>query len=224
MNKTHFLIVAICILFPFFGNAQTIETINKPILKELDEVAPFSEGLAAVRKGERWGFIDKTGELVIDFRDDVVWDKNAVSDRKDIRAIRYPQFKNGLCPIQQIKDEGIAYYGFMDAQGQIVVQPEYLNVTGFKDGKAIGIFCRRTFRGKNSFQLNIYEYTFTEVILNTKGEIVWPIKKREGISMAKKRYEMPELTASLISSNLIAIKTKGNHFEICNVNALNQRP
>lgn len=59
--------------FPFVMGAQTLETINDPTvkIKELDEVGPFSEGLAAVRKDGKWGFIDQEGNLVIDL--EVVW-------------------------------------------------------------------------------------------------------------------------------------------------------
>lgn len=211
---------------PFVMGAQTLETINDSTIKikELTEVGPFSEGLAAVRKGDKWGFIDQKGNLAIDFRGDVVWDQNADESRSDIKGIRYPKFKNGLCIIQEIKDEGIPYYGFMDTQGQIVIEPEYLNVTGFKEDRAIGIYCRRTFRGKNNFQLNIYEYAFTEVVLNTKGEIIWPIGKREDISMAKRRYQMPELTASFISPDLMLIKAGDNDFQISDISAQIQKP
>ena len=212
--------------FPFVMGAQTLETINDPTvkIKELDEVGPFSEGLAAVRKDGKWGFIDQEGNLVIDFRDDVVWNQNAEESQGDIKAIRYPKFKNGLCAIQEIKDEGIPYYGFMDTQGKIVIEPEYLNVTGFEDDRAIGIYCRRTFRGKNNFQLNIYEYAFTEVILNTQGEIIWPISKRENISMIKRRYQTPNLTASFISPDLILVKTGDNDFHISNISEQIQKP
>src|SRR5690606_9088131 len=205
--------------FPIVLGAQTLETINDLTvkIKGLDEVGPFSEGLAAVRKDGKWGFIDQAGNLVIDFRDNVVWNQNAEESQGDIKAIRYPKFKNGLCAIQEIKDGGIPFYGFMDTQGKIVIVPEYLNVTGFKDDRAIGVYCRRTFRGKNDFQLDIYEYAFTEVVLNTQGEIIWPIGKRENISMIKKRYQTPHLTASFISPDLILVKTGKNDFQICNI-------
>ncbi|AEM69510.1 KWG Leptospira repeat protein [Allomuricauda ruestringensis DSM 13258] len=211
---------------PFLMGAQTLETINDPTIKikELTEVGPFSEGLAAVRKDGKWGFIDKEGNLAIDFREDLVWDQNADESRSDVKGIKYPEFKNGLCAIQEIKDEGIPYYGFMDTQGNIVIEPEYLNVTGFKDDRAIGIYCRRTFRGKNNFQLNIYEYAFTEVVLNTQGEIIWPISKRENISMTKRRYQTPNLTASFISSDLILVKTGDNDFQISNISEQIQKP
>ena len=36
-------------------------------LKGIDEIAPFSEGLAAVRQGWKWGFINEESMLVINF-------------------------------------------------------------------------------------------------------------------------------------------------------------
>ncbi|MEC3965169.1 WG repeat-containing protein [Flagellimonas halotolerans] len=211
---------------PFLMGAQTLETINDPTIKikELTEVGPFSEGLAAVRKDGKWGFIDMEGNLAVDFRDDVVWNQNADESRNDIKGIKYPKFKNGLCAIQMIKDEGIPYYGFMNTQGKVAIEPEYLNVTGFKDDRAIGIYCRRTFRGKNDFQLNIYDYALTEVVLNNMGEIIWPISKREDISMSKRRYQTPNMAASFISSDLILIKTGDNDLQICKISEQTQKP
>ncbi|MGB5820736.1 MAG: WG repeat-containing protein [Saonia sp.] len=212
------VVFAVLLLLPYPGISQTMKEINKPTISALDEVAPFSEGLAAVRKGNQWGFIDKTGKLVIDFRNDVVWNKNADTTRTDVKGIRYPQFKNGLCPIQETKEDGILQYGFMAANGQIVIKPEYLNITEFEDGKAVGIYCKTTFRGKNNFQLNIYDYSFTEVVVNTGGEILWPIGDREGILMTKRRYEIPELRAILISKNLLAVRGKDSHWQIRKIN------
>lgn len=224
--RLKYLAGMVFLAFPFSMGAQTLETMNEPMVKmsKLDEVGPFSEGLAAVRKDGKWGFIDEDGNLVIEFRNDVVWNQNADESQGDIKAIRYPKFKNGLCAIQEIKDEGIPYYGFMDTQGNIVVEPEYLNVTAFEDGRAIGVYCRRTFRGKNDFQLNIYDYAFTEVVLNTKGEIIWPISKREDISMAKRQYQMPELKASFIAPDLMLVKTGNNDFQISNISTQIQKP
>lgn len=38
---------------------------NENKLLEYDEVCPYSEGRAAVRKGEFWGYVDENGKLVI---------------------------------------------------------------------------------------------------------------------------------------------------------------
>lgn len=37
---------------------------NENNVLEYDEVCPYSEGRAAVRKGEFWGYVDENGKLV----------------------------------------------------------------------------------------------------------------------------------------------------------------
>ena len=44
------------------------------IKPQFDEVGSFSEGLAAVRIGENWGFINKAGEVVIKLQFDKATD------------------------------------------------------------------------------------------------------------------------------------------------------
>ena len=106
-------------------------------LKDIDQVTPFSEGLAAVRLGNQWGFINEKGDLVIDFRDDLVWNKFADSERKDIEGIRYPVFKNGLCMIREmLEEEEIYVYGFIDKTGVFVLEPIYDKAKKFQFGLA----------------------------------------------------------------------------------------
>jgi hypothetical protein len=183
-------------------------------LKDLDEVTPFSEGLAAVRVGNQWGFINEAGDLVIDFRDDLVWNKFADKERKGIEGVRYPRFRDGLCMIREmLEEEEIYVYGFIDKTGTVKIKPEYLNVTEFNQGYALGILMTKTFRGKNNFQLNIYDYKFSEVILDQKGDIMRLLAKRDNILMSKRRYELPELHAKMLSKNLAAVK-KGDNWEL----------
>ena len=183
-------------------------------LKDIDQVAPFSEGLAAVRVGNQWGFINENGDLVIDFRDDLVWNKFADTDKEDIEGIRYPVFKDGLCMIREmLEEEEIYVYGFIDKTGATKIKPEYLNVTEFDQGYAIGILMTKTFRGKNNFQLNIYDYKFSEVILDQKGDIMRLLAQRDNILMSKRRYELPDLRAKLLSRTLVAIM-KGDNWEL----------
>lgn len=183
-------------------------------LKDIDEVAPFSEGLAAVRVGNQWGFINEQGDLVIDFRDDLVWNKLANTEKADIEGIRYPVFKDGLCMIKEmLEEEEIYVYGFIDKTGVTKIKPEYLNVTEFDQGYAVGILMTKTFRGKNNFQLNIYDYKFSEVIVDQKGDIMRLLAKRDNIQMSKRRYELPDLRAKLLSKTLAAVK-KGDNWEL----------
>jgi len=185
------------------------------VLEELDVIAPYSEGLAAVKKGDKWGFIDEKGNLVIDFRDDVVWNEKAIESNTDITGIRYPEFKNGRCLIRELlKDEEIYVYGFMDTSGNTVIKPEYLNVTQFDQGYAIGILMTKTLRGKNEFQLDIFQYRFSEVILDSFGEVMQLITLRDHIQMSKKRYKLPALRARLINPGLLMVMNEKNKWEV----------
>ncbi|MBT2161606.1 WG repeat-containing protein [Zobellia barbeyronii] len=207
-------IISFLLSIPILGISQSVEDINKPIVGELDQIEPFSEGLAAVKKGSQWGFIDEDGQLVIGFRGDLVWNKTPNTNNFGIEGIESPKFKDGLCAVKTIKEDGIARYGFMDKKGNIVVPTDFLNVSQFSDGVAVGIYESKELRGKNSFQLKIYDYDFTEVVVNQAGEMLWPIQERQDIVMSKKLYKLPELQARLISKNLLAVKDKTNTWKI----------
>ena len=217
MKRTS-IYLAILIGFPGLVWAQSIKDINVPTVKDLDQVTEFHEGLAAVRKGANWGFIDQSGKLVIEFRDDLVWSENPVAGSKGVRGMAYPRFSEGRCPVRVFKEDEpeIPFYGFIDKAGKTVIQPDFLNITEFRDGIALGIFFKKTFRGKNNFQLNIYDYSFTEVVINTAGEMIWPLAERENIMMEARRYQTPALLARILSPDLIAVETETapRHWEI----------
>ncbi len=208
------LLLAVFIGLPFMGISQLLVTDNKPILDGLDEVAPFSEGLAAVRKGNQWGFIDKAGQLVIYFREDVVWNQNPDTTKQGVESIGHPQFREGLCMVKELTNEGIPLYGFIDIHGKQVIKPEFVNITHFENNHAVGIYARKTSRGKNEFQLDIYDYSFTEVLVNKEGEMVWPVQERTHIIMSKKRFKLPELRTKILSDNLLAVKDKNDKWQI----------
>ncbi|MGI9547389.1 MAG: WG repeat-containing protein [Flavobacteriaceae bacterium] len=206
-----FLMIFVFVLSPLLVNSQSLDIV--------DEITPFSEGLAAVRMGEKWGFVDSDGKLVIDFRDDLVWNKEVNARANDVTGIPYPIFKNGRCMIKQsLEDEGITVYGFINTEGETVIPPEYLNVTEFGQDYAVGILLTKTFRGQNKFQLNIYEYKFSEVILDISGDIMLLIAQRDNILMDKRRYELPGLTGKYLSKNLMAVKTNKNTWELRKIN------
>lgn len=199
---------------PVMAGAQSIQDINRPTLGDLDEVTRFHEGLAAVRKGSMWGFIDSNGQLAIDFRDDLVWQREPDPKALGVGSIPYPRFSDGRCPVMASGEDGIPLYGFIDTEGRVVIEPEFLNVSEFRNGRAVGIYYKKTFRGKNNFQLNIYDHTFTEVVLNKAGEMVWPLEERQNILMNPRRYETPEIQARIIENGLIAVKSDQARWEI----------
>lgn len=208
MKHIHLLFTFI-LIFPLLTVSQT--------LTEIDEIAPFSEGLAAVRKGTQWGFINNEGTLVIDFRDDLVWNKDTDTSKSGIKAIHYPSFKDGRCIVKKLEDE-IPIYGFMDTKGKIVIEPQFLNVYPFDQGYTTGIIYEKVLRGENEFKLKIYDYKFHEVIMDTSGKILEYLAKPDNIQMTKRRYKLPWLRTKLISKNLVAIRTKDNRLEIRKLN------
>ncbi len=179
---------------------------------ELDFVAPFNEGLAAVKKGNEWAFIDDIGQIVINFRDDLYWNSDATETYDDVRSVHYPKFSNGRCIVQKMVDE-IPVFGFIDTNGKLVIEHQFLNVRPFENGMTTGIIFEKVLRGKNEFNLDIYEYKFHEVLMDVDGNILEFLNRRYNIQMTKRRYKMPPIRSKMLNDKLIAVK-KDNNWEI----------
>jgi hypothetical protein len=81
---------------------------------EYDQATQFSEGLAGVKTDGKWGFIDKTGQIVIPPH----FDWGADYDL-GFFAIG-PRFSEGLAAV-----EIDGKWGFIDKSGQMVIQPQF---------------------------------------------------------------------------------------------------
>lgn len=93
------------------GSSQTSETDLQDIKSKYDWVSPYRDGLAKVRKGHLYGFIDKHGKVVIPIKYEDAWD-----------------FRNSLTRVQL---EG--RYGFIDTSGKIIIPIKYDKVFDFND-------------------------------------------------------------------------------------------
>jgi hypothetical protein len=78
-------------------------------------ILSFSEGLARVRDGRGWGFIDKQGNEVI-----------------EPRFQSAGAFSEGLAAVQV---EGL--WGYIDRSGQMVIEPQYDIANEFSEGLAV---------------------------------------------------------------------------------------
>tara|TARA_R110000868_G_scaffold200671_1_gene448175 strand:+ start:18519 stop:19160 length:642 start_codon:yes stop_codon:yes gene_type:complete len=203
----HFIIIliAVCTL-PISVYSQKIENI--------DEIAPFSEGLAAIRKGNQWGFINEKGDLVIDFRTDVYWNKDADNTKSDISGVKYPMFKKGRCIITQNIEDGIPVFGYINTKGEIAIEPKFLNVFPFNGEYATGVMYLKRFKGENEFKIKIYEYKFFDVLFNTSGDIIEYLNERDHIEMTQKRYKMPWIGAKALAEGLAGVYIDGKGWEI----------
>jgi hypothetical protein len=175
-------------LAPFFCFAQPIENI--------DFISPFNEDVAAIKKGNLWAFVDTKGNMIIDFRDDLVSTRIEKDD--------YPIFKNNRCLISQKKD-GISYFGYIDKTGKTVIEPQFLNATHFENNKAVVLNLKEEFIGDNTIlDKKVISYKYFEVVIDDQGNTKNYLDFN-GIAVAldkKYLYKPPQILRQLISDSL----------------------
>ena len=124
----------------------------------------FSEGLAAVQRNGNIGFINRKGDVVIDFR--FPYHGNPLSNFI---------FEDGHCVVADTTGK----CGVIDKKGAWLIRPEYDNISSYKEYAIVskaGVSIQMDYSGKilNSFVLdNIKELTYTEKerYENREGEI-----------------------------------------------------
>jgi hypothetical protein len=91
-------------------------------LKDVAEASSFQEGFAAVKIKDKWGYIDKSGKVVINpqFEDAADFEEGlaAISTKKD-------------------KDSKETNWGYIDTEGKIVINPQFSKAYSFREGKAL---------------------------------------------------------------------------------------
>lgn len=80
----------------------------------------FSDGLAAVTNGEKWGFINRKGELEIPLQFD-----------------RFEHFHKGCAPVAIGEDSNRDKWGLINAKGKYIVEPEYDEISEFRESLCI---------------------------------------------------------------------------------------
>lgn len=88
---------------------------SKPTVGRFDDADTFSEGLAPVKIGKRWGFIDRSGKTQIPF---------IFKEAK--------KFDEGLAPATKDGKK----WGFIDKQGRFIVEPKFTAAESFSEGLA----------------------------------------------------------------------------------------
>lgn len=192
------LILITCLIIQPFTFAQ--------ILTNLDEVSQFNDALVAVRKVNQWGFINKKGVLIIDFRNDLVLEKENNSQ---------PKFENGRCLIRKIVDD-IYLYGYIDNSGKEVITPKYLNATNFKDGYAIIIEISKETIGFNEvLKKDLTTSKLEEFVIDVNGEKVKYLENpRNYIPSKVSLNNPPKLHSKFIAPHLIAVIKKDKKWDI----------
>ena len=111
---------------PKYGYANSSGKLVIP--HQFDEATDFHEGIATVKKGNQWSFINEKG-------------KKAVTLDSDIIGItKVGQFSEGLCPIQKttiLNKQSKIKYGYLDIKGNLVITPQFDRAGMFSNGIAI---------------------------------------------------------------------------------------
>lgn len=189
-------------------------------LENLDHISPFHDGLAAIKKGDQWAFIDNEGQKIIDFRSDLVDGKKCeMACCANDAGITYPFFKDGLALVSEIKDE-IFHYGYINKYGEIEIEVNLINATHFNNGKAIVQKYYKESLGKNDLLgKNVISYSYNEVIINTKGEVIMHLSGPFNLLFSKDKLKTPPaITSRLLNHNLVATKTENDTWKIRTIN------
>ncbi|ULC57888.1 WG repeat-containing protein [Flaviramulus sp. BrNp1-15] len=188
------------LIIPVFVFAQ--------ITEELDFVAPFSDGVAAVKKDNSWGFINDKADIVIPFRDDLVV--------TEIDGKYYPVFYNNRCLISE-KKEGITYFGYIDKTGKTVIEPKFLNAQNFNNHRALVVeLITKTVGTNDIFDKPIVYNKCYEVIIDMDGNSMTYLNP-EGVNVVlDKKFlkKPPKITSKIIANNLVAIVNKDKKWVI----------
>lgn len=102
------------------------EKLQLEIALLYDDARDFGSGLAAVRQGENWGYINENGVTAIPFDFQSVAELDAMS--RDTAFI----FTNGIAPV---KKNGL--YGIMNTSGETIVGFEFAAILPGKNGTFI---------------------------------------------------------------------------------------
>ncbi len=101
-----------------------------------DEALNFSEGLAAVRVGKMWGYVDQSGRMAIPL---MFYDAESFSEGLAVIGEPFPisryTGKRGWSPGDPKPPEW--RYGFINARGAVVIEPQFASAKPFHDGVAV---------------------------------------------------------------------------------------
>lgn len=119
MKPFQHFIAKLCLSFALAGVsviAQGSSKIcEKPQVGGYDDVSCLHDGLAKVEQNDKWGFVDKTGKVVVPLQYDDVY-----------------HFSDGLAGVKQ-NDK----WGFVDKTGKVVIPLAYDYVDGFVGNLAV---------------------------------------------------------------------------------------
>ena len=176
------------------------------VIENVDYVSPEKDGIIAIKKGEKWSFIDTEANTLIDFRSDMVVMSNSDGD--------YPIIDSDRCLIKKKVDDQF-YYGFIDKSGKTVIEPQFLYATSFKDGKAIILKKITEKMGENKvLGKNVISTQLEEYVIDTSGKTIKFLSSRNYIPKRVGAKSQLKINSKFITNNLIGVKERNNKWTL----------
>lgn len=174
----------------------------------IDYIAPFHEGLAAVKKGDSWGFVNTSGDLVVNYRTDLV-------TLESKSGIQYPRFESGRALIFKVQ-EGIRHFGYIDMMGSVVIEPNYINAGSFYQGHAIVLKVNKQTLGRNEvLGKDVVSYSFNEVVIDPDGEVVTFLRGPINLQYDKEYLkDSPPIKSKFVHDKLVATQQEDSGWEL----------
>jgi len=182
MKKNIFLIILIALLIPYFySNSEAINVTEIVIPFQFQDARPFSDGIAAVKKDNKWGYIDRLGQWIIqpeydfsvgDYSSGLSYVGNQFLDTNGMPVFEEAKFENARKFSPKGKDALAAVqvsgqWGFIDLDGEFVISPKYDGAGDFSDSglapvKVGGIWGYVDRRGRELIMSNFdYAWNFS---------------------------------------------------------------
>lgn len=184
------------------------------VLEDIDFISPYHNGFAAVKKGNKWGFIDETGMQTVNFRNDLVLTNSKMYKKMgDEKSMAYPVFSNDRCRIKKLIN-GVYYYGYINTKGDVVIEPGYVNATNFKNGYALAIILKKNIIGFNEvLKKNMVSHSLEDYIINTTGATVKYLENPRNYIITKTKIA-PDFQSKFVAANIVAVKNKQGRWNI----------
>jgi len=107
-------------------NTVTGELITDFVYSAFDEYNCFSEGLLAIKKGNKWGFVDKSGNEVIPFLYDAYAESAYYDEDMEILVEFYSIYTATNGYITVLRD---GKWGLIDKQGNVILENAYEGIS-----------------------------------------------------------------------------------------------